>query len=111
MNKKLQIFGGSLLTLPLLASNALAAANDVRMAYRPIFASFQSWPEVGGHVFVALLLSWVIWLKIKIGRPAQVLVILLVWQLIVTAYVPDAWYWVVQLLQLVAGVVAFFFLQ
>lgn len=94
------------MTLPLLASSALAAAK-----YKPIFSSFRTWPEVAGHVFVALLLSWVIWSKIKIGRPAQVLVILLVWQLIVTAYVPGAWYWAVQLLQLIAGIAAYFFLQ
>jgi hypothetical protein len=104
--KKLQIIGGSLLALPLLASNALAAAK-----YKPMFSSFQSWPEFVGHFVVALLLSGAIWWKIKVGRPAQILIILLVWQLIVTAYVPGAWYWAVQLLQLVAGVVAFFFLQ
>jgi hypothetical protein len=104
--KKLQFVSGSLLALPLLASNALAAAT-----YKPMFASFQSWPEFWGHVAIALLLSGVIWWKIKVGRPAQVLIILLVWQLVVTAYVPGAWYWAVQLLQLVAGIAAFFFLQ
>lgn len=106
MNKKLQAFGGGFAMLPFWASNALAAST-----YKPVFQPFQTWPEFWGHFIVALLLCGLVWWNVKIGRPAQVLVMLLICHLIVTAHVPGAWYWAVQLLQLVAGVVAFFFIQ
>jgi hypothetical protein len=103
VNKYLKSVGCGFAILPFLASNALAA-------YKPIFHSFQTWQEFWVRFLIAILLSGLVWWQVKIGRSAQVLVIFLIIHLLVTTHVPGAWYWAVQLLQLVVGVAVYFFL-
>ncbi len=103
MRNKLQIWAGAFVALALPA-NALAAS------YKPFFRPYQSWQEIAVAAVAAALISSLIWWKFKIGRPAQVLVILLIWNLLVTAHLYGSLYWVASVLQIVVGIAAYLFI-
>jgi hypothetical protein len=103
MKTNLKICAGALLALALPA-NALAAS------YKPFFRPYQSWQEISVAAVAAALISGLIWWKLKIGRPAQVLVILLIWNLLVTAHLYGSLYWAASALQLLLGIAAYLFI-